>query len=419
MNLRDVRWAASAFRAGTTRQARLYYLPRSPRYRDPHRFSHVWQRRASVPPGHGRRVPPAPGAPGRTPRRRRSPTQRPAIVGTGTEGSAGPARTTPQRILRVHLSEPRSERGCASPRLQLPLRAAQPRRAIPAIHHTHAHTAVPSPRSTTHSPVRRALAISGLPAPVQAGASRVSCLSAGPSRRAGTPRPTAPSHRAAPAVKGTGSGSHAPWGRAQAARAAAARNRPGESWARGSTTTARPQGPPPEPDCRWTRGETTRFWRRRCSQRKPSRPEAHPTVPPGVQGAAPGLHGAPQRREQWRESSPPAPPCAERPRCTAPGAHRARGSSLMQRCPRGSCQQPGGRASACCPALRWCRGWTAAMHCLVSQRSAARAELGNFQGITWFLSLRDRRWRHFSNASDGKTEQPAPPSPLRIGRNSV
>lgn len=417
MNLRDVRWAASAFRAGTTRQARLYYLPRSPRYRDPHRFSHVWQRRASVPPGHGRGVPPAPGAPGRTPRRRRSPTQRPAIVGTGTEGSAGPARTTPQRILRVPFGAAQRARvrlapppappqgGPAAPRHPRgPPHSRTHCRPIPAIHHT-----LTWAQSSRHLGAPRSGPSRG----------RVSCLPAGPSRRAGTPRPTAPSHRAAPAVKGTGSGSHAPWGRAQAARAAATRNRPGESWARGSTTTARPQGPPPEPDCRWTRGETTRFWRRRCSQRKPSRPEAHPTVPPGVQGAAPGLHGAPQGREQRRESSPPAPPCAERPRCTAPGAHRARGSSLMQRCPRGSCQQPGGRTSACCPALRWCRGWTAAMHCLVSQRSAARAELGNFQGITWFLSLRDRRWRHFSNASDGKTEQPAPPSLLRIGRNSV
>ena len=161
------------------------------------------------------------------PRPQSSPSARSSRTNPATSAQPHTApRGTPTRRQLRHT---RSERGCASPRLQLPLRAAQPRRAIPAIHHTHAHTAVPSPRSTTHSPVRRALAISGLPAPVQAGASRVSCLSAGPSRRDGTQRPTAPSHRAAPAVKGTGSGSHAPWGRAQAARAAAARNRPGES----------------------------------------------------------------------------------------------------------------------------------------------------------------------------------------------
>lgn len=43
------------------------------------------------------------------------------------------------------------------------------------------------------SPGRGAFAISGLPAPGQAVAGRVSCSPAGPSRRAGTPRPAAPS----------------------------------------------------------------------------------------------------------------------------------------------------------------------------------------------------------------------------------
>lgn len=110
------------------------YLQRSPRYREPHRFSQVWQRRASVPPGHGHEVPPMPGAPGRTPRCPRSPTRHPAIVGTDSEGSAGPARTNALQP-REDSARPFWSRAASAGAL----RAAQLRRTTPAIHHTLTH----------------------------------------------------------------------------------------------------------------------------------------------------------------------------------------------------------------------------------------------------------------------------------------
>lgn len=239
-------------------------------------------------------------------------------------------RPAAPRGFRASLLEPRSERGRAQ--------------GCPAPPHH------PRDPPHAHSPRRRAFSISGLPAPGQAVVGRVSCSPAGPSRCAGTPCPTAPSAR--------GGGSAPPHPAAQppplkAQRAAPTRHRAEprrcgpqllgvglEKAAREDRPRQLARRAPLRSLAAAVRGR--RPYASGGSDVRSRRPRGATPAPPSLPASEERLSAvAAHLREGKSGGSPPAPPCAEPPRCTAPEAHRARGSSLLQRCPRGSWQRPG------------------------------------------------------------------------------
>lgn len=302
-------------------------------------FSHVRQQRASLQAGCSHGAASGPGRPSTAPAQRRG--GEPAGSRTpeawadrrsrrdsryhghrahrSAEGRADPARVNApgSRLWEPALPGPVGRHGagqaaapCTGPRRGGRLGAARPaagtERGLPprpakcaarALPPTPPNTpspplgpAPPAPRAP-RSPGRGAFAISGLPAPGQAVAGRVSCSPAGPSRRAGTPRPAAPS---------------APGGG-------------------------------PAPPTRLRRRETRPGGAAVPCRAAPFPPAAHPPPLKAQRAARESPGDAAARRRPWRAMGEAR--AEARPRDSpSPPAHRARPAAARSRSPR--CPQP-------------------------------------------------------------------------------